>query len=109
MDIREIQKRIIEFRDARDWKQFHTPKNLAISIAIEAAELLEFFQWDEGKINQQKEKILHEVADILIYLLLFAHECGIDVEKSILEKLEINEKRYPVEKSKGSSKKYTEL
>ena len=109
MELKELQERVIRFRDARDWRKFHTPKNLAISIALEAAELLEFFQWDEGNVEDNREAISHEVADILIYLLIFASECGIDLEKSVLEKLRINEDRYPVDKAKGSSKKYTEL
>jgi len=109
MNIKELQEKVVKFRDERDWKKFHTPKNLAISISIESAELLEFFQWDEGDIEKNKKEISYEIADILIYMLLFAHECGINLEKSVLEKLKINENRYPIDKAKGTSKKYTKL
>jgi len=101
-----MQRIISNFRDERDWKQFHTPKNLAVSISVEAAELLEHFQWSEECKN--KKDISYEMADILAYLLLLADECSIDIEKAFLEKMEINKKKYPADKVKGSSKKYTE-
>ncbi|ACM93188.1 nucleotide pyrophosphohydrolase [Nautilia profundicola AmH] len=105
MNIKDMQRIISDFRDERDWKQFHTPKNLAVSISIEAGELLEHFQWKEGCEN--KKDISYEMADILAYLLLLADECSIDLEKAFLEKMEINKKKYPANKVKGSSKKYT--
>jgi NTP pyrophosphatase (non-canonical NTP hydrolase) len=107
MKIKELQKLIASFRDERDWRQFHTPKNLAVSISIEAAELLEHFQWSDKCKN--KKEIAYEMADVLAYLLLLADECDIDLEKAFLEKMKINEKKYPIEKSKGKSTKYTEL
>jgi len=107
MEIKELQKIITNFRDKRDWKQFHAPKNLAVSISIESAELLEHFQWsDECK---DKKEIAYEMVDVLAYLLLLAEECDIDLEKAFLEKMKINKKKYPVEKSKGKSTKYTDL
>lgn len=113
--IKQHLKRLLEFRDRRDWAQFHTLKNLAISIAIEAAELLEEFQWktdEEAKrhaLGDGHERVSSEVADIMIYLLLFCHEAGIDLIEAVERKIEENERRYPVEKAKGSAKKYTEL
>jgi len=103
---KETIRKIIDFRNSRDWKQFHTGENLAKSIAIEAAELLEEFQWQNTERNLDNLK--KELADILIYCILMADAYALDIEKIILEKLEENELKYPVEKSKGSSKKYNE-
>jgi len=108
-----IQK-LLKFREERDWKQFHTPKNLAISIAVETAELLSIFQWVKDSEMEQKTieklpEIKDEIADIYIYLSLLAYDLGIDLEKSGKEKLKINAKRYVLSKAKGNSKKYTEL
>jgi len=102
---------ILKFQKERDWKQFHLPKNLAISIAIEAAEILEIFQWTEDKKfpKDKKEKLSLEIADVYYYLLLLAHESGIDLEKAFEKKMKINKKKYPVEKAKGNSRKYDEL
>lgn len=110
----EVLKRIRAFRDERDWLQFHDPKNLAISVAIEAAELLEEFQWKSKEESQRhaivnKERIADEVADVAIYLFELADIVGIDLASAINSKLDKNEIKYPVEKSRGSSKKYTEL
>lgn len=106
--------RIRQFRDARDWLQFHNPKDLAVSIAIEAAELLEEFQWkspEESKryAAENRERIADEVADVAIYLLELTDVLGIDLSAAIHAKLDKNERKYPVEKSRGNSKKYTEL
>lgn len=114
MNLREIMKRILDFRDKRDWQQFHDPKNLAEAISIEAAELQEVFLWSDVKesrkiAEEKKQEISGELADIFIFSLLFAHETGVDMETAILEKIKLNDKKYPVEKSKGSSKKYKEL
>jgi len=116
MNLRELQKKVIKFRDDRDWKQFHNPKDLALSINIEAGELAELFQWKTNeeikealKKPEKLQDLKHELADIMIYCLDMAEETGIDLEQAILEKLEHNNKKYPVEKAKGSSKKYTEL
>ncbi len=110
--IKELTKKLIEFRDRRDWKKFHTPRNLAESLAIESAEVLELFQWKsreevEKYLEENKEDLSEEIADVLNYLLLLAHETGIDPAKALEKKIKLNEKRYPEEKSKGSAKKYT--
>jgi len=107
-------KRILNFRDKRDWQQFHDPKNLAEAISIEAAELQEVFLWSDVKESrkiaaEKKQEISEELADIFIFSLLFAHETGINMETAILEKIKLNDKKYPVEKAKGTSKKYKEL
>jgi len=103
--IQELQNKIIEFRDKRNWKQFHTPKNLAIALLIECSELLEHFRFKEDFI---KDKIEEEVADIFIFLLVFCNETNIDLESTVLNKLEISDKKYPVDKFFGSNKKYNE-
>lgn len=114
MDIGELQNKVIEFRDKRDWAQYHNPKDLAISISLEAAELLEIFQWkDAGEVEAVKadektiKRIKEELGDILIYGLTLAHEYGLDPSNIILNKLQINDKKYPTEKAKGKSDKYT--
>ncbi|MCY9695508.1 nucleotide pyrophosphohydrolase [Paenibacillus alginolyticus] len=105
-----IIKKIIEFRDERDWKKFHNPKDLAISLTLEASELLENFQWKDSSeaINQNMEQIKDELADVLIYSLMIAHDLEIDVESAILNKIKKNAEKYPVDRFKGTSKKYTE-
>lgn len=107
--MKHLQQKIIEFRDARNWKQFHTPKDLAISLSLEAGELLENFQWksSEEAVKTNLENIKDEIADVVIYALLLSHELGIDVEKAIIDKIKKNEQKYPIEKSFGSKKKYT--
>ena len=110
----EVLDRIRAFRDERDWLQFHDPKNLAVSVAIEAAELLEEFQWkskeeSERHARENRERVADEVADVAIYLYELADVCGIDLRAAVLAKLEKNAIKYPVEKSKGTNKKYTEL
>ena len=102
---------ILKFRDDRDWKQFHNPKDLAISISLEAAELLEVFQWSGTDVvcADKKEKVAEELADVLVYCALMAEECGLDMDEIVQKKMEINNKKYPVEKAKGKSEKYNEL
>lgn len=115
-DLADLTQRIRAFRDARDWMQFHNPKNLACSIVLEAAELLEHFQWKTPEESEtyanapaNKEQISTEIADVAVYLLELADNLGIDLHAAIVRKMAINEAKYPVEKSKGSSAKYTEL
>lgn len=113
-DLDAIAEKIRAFRDARDWMQFHSPKNLACSIVLEAAELLEHFQWrtDEESlrhIETRRDDIEQEMADIAIYLIEMADNLGIDLIAAIHRKMDINERKYPVAKAKGSSAKYTEL
>jgi NTP pyrophosphatase (non-canonical NTP hydrolase) len=99
-------KKIIDFRDERDWKQFHTPENLAKSIVIESTELLECFQWSD---DFDKEHVLEELADVFIYSIAMADILDVDIDSIINNKLEINKKKYPIIKSKGNIKKYNEL
>jgi NTP pyrophosphatase (non-canonical NTP hydrolase) len=97
-DIQHLMNKIDEFRDARNWRPHHNPKDLAISISIEAAELLEDFQWinNETALKENEENIREEIADILIYSLTLCSELGLDVKEIIEEKIEKNEKKYPV-------------
>lgn len=113
-NIEELTGRIIAFRNARNWKQFHNPKDLSLSLLLEAAELVEHFQWktnDEMSkhVVEKKEEIAEELADIFYYVLLTAHDLGIDPITALEQKMEKNEAKYPVEKSKDNHKKYTEL
>lgn len=113
-DIEDLQKRVVAFRDARDWKQFHNPKDVAISLILEASELLEHFQWKnieemQQHIEKQKIEISDELADVLYWVLLIAHDMAIDVNEALKKKMQKNEAKYPIKKSKGSHKKYTEL
>lgn len=114
-DLKDILERLLKFRKERDWEQFHRPKELAISVVLEAAELLEEFQWKTDKeikkyLNEGGlENVKEEVADIAIYLLLLSNDLRIDLLDAIREKLKKNEKKYPVEKAKGSAKKYNKL
>jgi NTP pyrophosphatase (non-canonical NTP hydrolase) len=103
--------KILKFQQERDWKQFHSPKNLAISLSIEAAEILEIFQWtNNGNLPEGKRKELEEeLADVYYYLLLLAYESGIDIKKAFEDKMTLNQKKYPIDKSKGKSNKYNEL
>lgn len=110
MDSSTIAK-ILKFRDDRNWKQFHTPRDLAISISLEASELLEKFQWNPSDVDiaAKKEKISEEIADVLIYCAYLSDTLNLDMDKIVSDKIEKNSKKYPVEKSFGNSKKYTEL
>lgn len=107
----ETINQILKFRDDRDWKQFHNPKDLAISISLEAAELLEVFQWSAEDVtcSDKIDKIKEELADVANYCVLMADACGLDLDEIIREKIKRNEEKYPIEKSKGSKRKYTNL
>ncbi len=108
--IKTFTKKILAFRDARDWKQFHSPKNLAISLALEASEVLEHFQWskDNQLPSDKKAALADELADVYCYLLLLGHETGIDINRALLAKMKKNARNYPVRKARGKSLKYTE-
>lgn len=110
-DIKEITEALIKFRDERDWAQFHDSKNLATAISIEAAELNELFLWKTIKESEEvnKDKIKEELADILAYSLLLANKHGLNIKEIVLEKIKRNGEKYPVDKAKGSAKKYNEL
>ena len=110
--IKELTGKIVEFRDARDWRQFHNPKDMAISISLEAAELLEVFQWSgadtDADTDKKREKIKEELADVLIYSLLMGNDLGLDISEIVINKLDANNRKYPAEKAYGKSSKYTE-
>ena len=103
--------RINQFRDDRDWRKFHNEKDLAISISLEASELLELFQWKKSEevVEKSLQEIREELADVFIYSFMMADNLNLDVEEIIKSKLDLNEQKYPVEKSRGSNKKYNEL
>jgi len=114
MDIRELTAKITTFRDDRDWKQFHTPKDVALSLVLEATEVLELMQWKNGQalddsLAEKREAFGDELVDVLYYTLLLAHDQGIDIEAAFTRKMERNAQKYPVALSRGSSAKYTEL
>lgn len=107
----ETIQRVLRFRDERDWRQFHTHKDLAISMSLEAAELLELFQWSgtDLECTGNRDKLREELADILSYCILMADVCGLDLDEIMNEKVSKNEAKYPVEKARGNAAKYTEL
>jgi NTP pyrophosphatase (non-canonical NTP hydrolase) len=109
---KDLQNELLQFRAERDWQQFHTPKNLAISLSLEAGEVLELFQWEDRQ-GEALEKIMprlrDEVADVAVYLTYLCMDLGIDLDAAVRQKLEQNRRKYPVELSKGVAKKYTEL
>jgi NTP pyrophosphatase (non-canonical NTP hydrolase) len=107
-DIQEIVSELKKFRDERDWEQFHNPKDLALAINIEASELLELFLWKNAE-DANKEKVKQELADVLSFALLLADKYGLDVKQIILDKIKLNGEKYPVDKAKGTAKKYNEL
>jgi dCTP diphosphatase len=113
MNFKNIRKRLAEFSGERNWDQFHTPKNLSMALSAETAELLEIFQWltdEQAKQIVQNEKemalIKQEVADVFIYLIRLVDKLGIDIEKAVLDKIEQNEKKYPIELAKDNATKY---
>ena len=103
----ETIERIRRFSDDREWDQFHTPENLAKSIVIEAAELLECFQWSDSEYDLQHVK--EELADVIVYTQNMVDKLGFDIDEIVNMKMEQNEKKYPVEKAKGSAAKYDQL
>jgi len=107
-DIKEITEALLEFRDERDWAQFHNPKDLALALNIEAGELLESFLWKSSE-QADMDKVKEELADVFAFAFLLAEQCGFDVKQIVLEKIEKNALKYPVAKAKGTAKKYTEL
>jgi NTP pyrophosphatase (non-canonical NTP hydrolase) len=113
-DLNNLTKRIVAFRDARDWKQFHNPKDCAISLSLEASEVLEHFQWKskeeiEKYIKTNKKEIANELADVLYWVLLMSHDLNIDIGKASIAKLKESGRKYPIKKSKGKHTKYTKL
>lgn len=113
-DIRKLTDLVVAFRDARDWKQFHNPKDMAISLALEAGEVLEHFQWKsdteiQSHIESKREELGDELADVLYWVLLMANDTDVDIAAAFERKLAKNGEKYPVEKSQGKHTKYTEL
>jgi NTP pyrophosphatase (non-canonical NTP hydrolase) len=113
-ELGELRQRLEQFAAERDWDQFHSPKNLAIAVSVEAGELLEHFQWltpeQSAQLSESKlAQVRQELADVFLYLVSLSDKLGVDLVTAALEKLEINAKKYPVELAKGSPKKYTEL
>lgn len=111
-----LTKRLLEFRDTRDWRQFHTLKDLIVSLNLEASELLELTQWkspsqfeNEAAMEAMRQRLSEECADVLLYLLLIAERAGIDLQRAAAQKIAANELKYPVEKARGTAAKYTEL
>ena len=110
----ELTEVITNFRDARDWKQFHTAKDMALSLVLEASEVLEIFQWQKetnlAKYSaKQKSALAAELSDVLYWVLLMAHDANIDLQESFLQKMKANNKKYPVTRARGSSAKYSKL
>ena len=113
-DIEKLTKKVIKFRDDRDWKKFHNPKDLSISLSLEAAEVLEHFQWKSPEeikkyIKTNKKDLAGELADVLKYLLMLSHELRIDLVKAVPLKMKKDAKKYPVEKYRGKHPKDTEI
>ena len=113
-DLDSLTQRLREFADARDWEQFHSPKNLTMALSVEVAEIVEHFQWlteeQSNKLPEQTlDKVETELADTLLYLVRLADKLDIDLLDSARRKIEINEQKYPVEKARGNARKYTDL
>ena len=109
--IKELTDKLIKFRDARDWKQFHNTKDLALALSIEASELNELFLWKTTEEAEQvnQDRLKEELADILAYALLIAEKHNFDIKEIVSDKINRNNEKYPVEKAKGTAKKYNEL
>jgi dCTP diphosphatase len=108
----DLMEELVAFRAERDWEQFHTPRNLAISLSLEAGEVLELFQWQDPRgdaVQAVLPRLQEEVADVAVYLAYLCHDLGIDLEAAIRSKMVKNRAKYPVALAKGSAKKYTEL
>jgi len=113
-NIKDFVNRIVAFRDARDWKQFQNPKDMSLSLVLEAAEVMEHFQWKDNKETEEylktnKEYVAEELADVLYWVLLMSHDLDIDILEAANRKMDKNEAKYPVEKSKGNHTKYDKL
>ncbi len=111
MNFEEATAKALTFREQRDWAQFHNPKDLALSISLEAAELLEVFQWSGAdlEVTSKTIKAKEELADVAIYCIYMADRLGVDLAEAISDKIDSNSERYPVDKSHSTAKKYTEL
>lgn len=113
-DLHELTRKILEFRDARNWKQFHNPKDMALSLTLEAAELLEHFQWKNGQeldrhVSENRMAIGEELADVLYWVLLMSKDINVDIVGAFENKMKKNAEKYPIEKARNSKEKYSEL
>jgi NTP pyrophosphatase (non-canonical NTP hydrolase) len=111
--LRALQQRVAAFAAARDWEPFHSPKNLAMALSVEAAELVEEFQWlteeqSRALDAERRERVRLELADVFIYLLRIADKLGVDLVAAANDKIVLNEKKYPAERVRGDARKYTE-
>jgi NTP pyrophosphatase (non-canonical NTP hydrolase) len=106
--MQDVIEKLRQFRDEREWKQFHNPKDLSLALSIEASELLEVFLWKSSE-DADVGKVKEELADVLAYAFLLADSYGLDISEIVLEKIRKNELKYPVDKAKGTAKKYTDL
>ncbi|GEM_PF-671593 len=114
IDLEKMQEEVLAFRKARDWEKYHKPKDCAISLVLEAAEVAELFQWEQDAhsdefATKKKKKLGDELADVLYWILLISHDFGINLQEAWSQKMIENEIKYPVEKARGNAKKYTEL
>lgn len=112
--IQRLTKKIVEFRDRREWKQFHNPKDLSLSLVLEATEVMEHFQWKspeeiEKYLKENKKEVADELADVFYWVLLMSADMDIDIEKALDEKMKINDEKYPEDKARGKHTKYTKL
>jgi dCTP diphosphatase len=112
--MKNLQKMIVKFNEERNWRQFHNPKDLALSLVLESTEVLEHFQWKNGEVlekylKENKEEVAKELADVYYWLLLIANDLKIDLNKSLKNKMKENAKKYPIEKAFGKSDKYNKL
>lgn len=112
--VKRLTKEIVDFRNRRKWKQFHNPKDLSLSLVLEATEVMEHFQWKspvemDEYVKKNREAISEELADVLYWVLLMSHDLKIDIEKSLDRKIRINNEKYPVSKAKGKHTKYNKL
>lgn len=113
-DLEELQRKVLEFRDERNWKRYHNPKDTAISLVLEAAEFLEHFQWKNDEevaehLKNNKREVADELADVIYWVLLIAHDLDIKLDDAVEKKMVKNRAKYPVEKAKGRHTKYTQL
>lgn len=114
MDVRDLQAKIIKFRDQRNWKQFHNPKDMSLSLVLEAAEVMEHFQWKNAEemekyVKTHKQEIGEELADTLYWVLLLSHDLNIDLSKAFVKKMVKNVKKYPIKEFKGKHSKHKDL
>jgi dCTP diphosphatase len=114
MTLEDLTRLVLRFREERDWKQFHNPKDQALSLVLESAELLELMQWRNGNeldehLRANRDRVGEELADVLGWVLLLANDLHVDLGAAFVKKIEANKLKYPVEKSKGSARKYTDL